>query len=140
MQNATAPAAGHKVVSREQWLKERTRLLAEEKAFMREHDALSQKVRDLPWEKVEKSYVFEGVRGQQTREGVLLVVPERVRRAQAEPPDVEPAPLARGRPWTRPRRSPAGRRLTDQRGAPGVSPGDDLPGGVAGAEPYGRNG
>lgn len=49
----------HRVVSREQWVKERLTLLAEEKAFTRQRDALAAKVRALPWTKVEKSYAFD---------------------------------------------------------------------------------
>ncbi len=50
---------GHRVVSREAWLKERLALLAEEKAFTRQRDALASKVRALPWVKVEKAYAFD---------------------------------------------------------------------------------
>jgi predicted dithiol-disulfide oxidoreductase (DUF899 family) len=53
----------HEVVSQEQWLEARRALLAEEKAFTRERDRLSQKRRALPWVKVAKSYVFRGVEG-----------------------------------------------------------------------------
>ena len=66
MQNTSAPAAGHKVVSHDQWLKERAALLAEEKALMRQRDEMSRRVRELPWEKVDKNYVFEGPSGRQT--------------------------------------------------------------------------
>jgi predicted dithiol-disulfide oxidoreductase (DUF899 family) len=53
----------HEVVSQEQWLEARRALLAEEKAFTRERDRLSQKRRELPWVKVTKNYVFRGVEG-----------------------------------------------------------------------------
>jgi predicted dithiol-disulfide oxidoreductase (DUF899 family) len=53
----------HQVVSQEQWLEARRALLAEEKAFTRERDRLSQKRRALPWVKVAKSYAFRGVEG-----------------------------------------------------------------------------
>ena len=56
----------HEVVSPEQWLEARRALLAEEKAFTRERDRLSQKRRELPWVKVAKGYVFHGVEGPQT--------------------------------------------------------------------------
>ena len=55
----------HPVVSREKWLEARRTLLAEEKAFTRQRDALSQKRRDLPWVKVEKDYVFDGPDGKE---------------------------------------------------------------------------
>src|SRR5689334_18216181 len=66
MATAIAPAnplADHRVVSRDQWLKERIALLAEEKEFTRQRDALAAKVRDLPWVKVEKSYTFDSASG-----------------------------------------------------------------------------
>jgi predicted dithiol-disulfide oxidoreductase (DUF899 family) len=50
----------HEVVSEEQWIEARRALLAEEKAFTRERDRLSQKRRALPWVKVTKPYAFEG--------------------------------------------------------------------------------
>jgi predicted dithiol-disulfide oxidoreductase (DUF899 family) len=56
----------HKVVSPEKWLAARQALLAEEKKFMRLHDRLKQKRRNLPWTKVGKEYVFDGPAGQET--------------------------------------------------------------------------
>src|ERR1700745_1536866 len=56
----------HKVVSREDWLAARRRLLAEEKEFTRLRDKLSQQRRDLPWERADKEYVFEGPEGRET--------------------------------------------------------------------------
>jgi predicted dithiol-disulfide oxidoreductase (DUF899 family) len=56
----------HKVVSHEEWLAARLQLLAEEKEFTRLRDRLSQRRRDLPWERVEKDYVFEGPSGRET--------------------------------------------------------------------------
>jgi predicted dithiol-disulfide oxidoreductase (DUF899 family) len=55
--------AGHRVVSREEWLKERIALLAEEKDLTHRRDALTGKVRDLPWVKVEKTYTFDSPSG-----------------------------------------------------------------------------
>lgn len=52
-----------KVVTREQWLKQRLALLAEEKDFTRRRDALAAKVRALPWVKVEKNYTFDTLDG-----------------------------------------------------------------------------
>jgi len=57
---------GHTVVSREEWIAARTQFLAKEKAFTRLRDELSQARRDLPWERVEKQYVFEGPQGKET--------------------------------------------------------------------------
>lgn len=54
------------VVSHEEWLAKRTAFLAEEKAHMRRGDELARMRRELPWEKVEKTYSFTGVRGKVT--------------------------------------------------------------------------
>jgi predicted dithiol-disulfide oxidoreductase (DUF899 family) len=56
----------HPVVTRDEWLVARTRLLAREKDFTRLRDQLSQERRDLPWELVEKDYTFEGPAGKVT--------------------------------------------------------------------------
>src|SRR5437016_543918 len=56
----------HPVVSHEEWLAARKQLLADEKEFTRLRDRLSQRRRDLPWETVDKEYVFEGPNGRQT--------------------------------------------------------------------------
>ncbi len=56
----------HRVVSRNEWVEARKRLLVEEKAFTRARDRLSQQRRDLPWERVDKEYVFEGAAGKET--------------------------------------------------------------------------
>ena len=55
----------HKIVSHEEWLAARRQLLAEEKEFTRLRDRLSQQRRDLPWEQVDKDYVFEGPGGRE---------------------------------------------------------------------------
>jgi len=56
----------HKVVSHDEWIAARKAYLVEEKAFSKTRDALSQKRRDLPWEKVEKKYLFDGPNGKET--------------------------------------------------------------------------
>lgn len=56
----------HAVVSRESWIEARKRLLAKEKEFTRLRDALSRERRDLPWVRVDKTYVFDGPRGKET--------------------------------------------------------------------------
>jgi predicted dithiol-disulfide oxidoreductase (DUF899 family) len=58
-----AAMAHHKVVSSKEWLEARSRLLVKEKEFTRLRDQLSQERRDLPWQAVEKEYVFEGADG-----------------------------------------------------------------------------
>ena len=50
----------HKTVSREEWLEARRALLAKEKELLRAKDALRRETRELPWVKVDKSYVFDG--------------------------------------------------------------------------------
>jgi predicted dithiol-disulfide oxidoreductase (DUF899 family) len=54
------------VVSGEEWLAARKELLEKEKAFTRLREELSRQRRDLPWEKVEKEYLFEGPGGRET--------------------------------------------------------------------------
>lgn len=56
----------HPVVSREEWLKARTAFLKKEKEFTRQRDDLSRQRRELPWMKVDKTYVFDGPRGKET--------------------------------------------------------------------------
>src|SRR5271154_4052270 len=56
----------HTVVSHEEWLAARRQLLAEEKEFTRLRDRISQRRRDLPWERVAKEYVFEAPGGRET--------------------------------------------------------------------------
>jgi predicted dithiol-disulfide oxidoreductase (DUF899 family) len=56
----------HPVVSHEEWLSARTAFLAREKEFTRLRDALSRQRRELPWERVDKQYVFDGPRGKET--------------------------------------------------------------------------
>jgi predicted dithiol-disulfide oxidoreductase (DUF899 family) len=54
------------VVSPAEWLVARKELLAKEKRFNRERDALSAERRELPWVRVEKQYVFEAPGGRET--------------------------------------------------------------------------
>jgi predicted dithiol-disulfide oxidoreductase (DUF899 family) len=56
----------HEVVSHDQWIEARRRLLAEEKEFMRSGDRLSQRRREIPWEHVEKDYIFQTGAGPRT--------------------------------------------------------------------------
>jgi len=56
----------HKIVSRDEWIAARRALLAKEKELLRATDALRRQTRDLPWVKVDKSYVFEGAGGKET--------------------------------------------------------------------------
>jgi predicted dithiol-disulfide oxidoreductase (DUF899 family) len=54
------------IASGAEWLVARKDLLAREKEFTRQRDALSAARRALPWVKVEKEYVFEGPEGKET--------------------------------------------------------------------------
>jgi predicted dithiol-disulfide oxidoreductase (DUF899 family) len=56
----------HKVVSRDEWLIARKAHLAKEKELTRLHDRLSAERRELPWVKVEKTYLFDGPDGKKT--------------------------------------------------------------------------
>lgn len=55
-----------KVVPPAEWLAARKALLAKEKEFTRLRDELSRERRELPWEKVDKDYVFEGPGGRRS--------------------------------------------------------------------------
>src|SRR5690349_13416353 len=56
----------HKVVSRSEWLEARKALLAREKAMTRQRDELSAARRELPWVKVDKTYVFDTPAGKRS--------------------------------------------------------------------------
>jgi predicted dithiol-disulfide oxidoreductase (DUF899 family) len=58
----------HRVVSHEAWIEERKALLAKEKELTRLRDELSEQRRNLPWEPVTKSYVFQGSHGKKSLE------------------------------------------------------------------------
>jgi len=53
----------HQVISHEAWIEARRKLLAAEKEFTRQRDALTRLRQALPWERVEKPYAFEGPGG-----------------------------------------------------------------------------
>jgi predicted dithiol-disulfide oxidoreductase (DUF899 family) len=56
----------HAVVSGDKWVAARKKLLAREKQFTRLRDKLSAERRKLPWEKIEKDYVFDGSSGKES--------------------------------------------------------------------------
>jgi len=56
----------HQIASKDDWTAARMKFLDKEKAFTRARDELSAARRALPWEKVEKNYVFEGANGSVT--------------------------------------------------------------------------
>jgi predicted dithiol-disulfide oxidoreductase (DUF899 family) len=66
MTTISTPAKEHRVVSREAWLQERLALLNEEKKLTRQQDAIAEKVRELPWVKVDKRYTFDSPSGKKS--------------------------------------------------------------------------
>lgn len=56
----------HPVVSHEQWLAKRKELLRKEKELTHLQDHVAAELRDLPWERVNKNYVFDGPSGKVT--------------------------------------------------------------------------
>ena len=54
------------VVSHDQWLAERKKLLAHEKELTRQYDRVNAERRRLPMVKIEKNYMFEGPGGEQS--------------------------------------------------------------------------
>ena len=56
----------HQVVGHDKWVEARRKHLADEKEFTRLRDRLSRQRRELPWERVDKPYTFEGESGLQT--------------------------------------------------------------------------
>src|SRR6202045_2635977 len=55
-----------RIVPQAEWLEARKELLKKEKECTRMRDELSRQRRELPWEKVEKNYLFEGPKGKET--------------------------------------------------------------------------
>src|SRR6202790_2699046 len=54
------------IVSRDRWLAERKKLLAQEKEFTKHYDRVNAERRRLPMVKIEKDYVFDGPNGKQS--------------------------------------------------------------------------
>ena len=63
MATAASEKLNTKTVSPADWLAARKKLLAKEKEFTRLRDELSRQRREMPWEKVEKQYAFDGPNG-----------------------------------------------------------------------------
>jgi predicted dithiol-disulfide oxidoreductase (DUF899 family) len=63
---AEAHIANHPIVSSERWVSARKTLLAREKELTRLHDQIARERRALPWERVEKDYVFDAPEGRRT--------------------------------------------------------------------------
>lgn len=60
---ATSGTPHPQIVSREEWVAERKKLLADEKEMTKHYDRVNAKRRRLPMVKIEKDYVFEGPKG-----------------------------------------------------------------------------
>jgi predicted dithiol-disulfide oxidoreductase (DUF899 family) len=56
----------HRIVSHEEWIKASQALLAKEKQFTQLREEMARERRALPWEKVDKGYVFEAPEGRVT--------------------------------------------------------------------------
>jgi predicted dithiol-disulfide oxidoreductase (DUF899 family) len=56
----------HTIVSKQEWIAARKELLAREKEFTRLRDELNAQRRSMPWERVEKRYVFQTEAGPKT--------------------------------------------------------------------------
>src|SRR6266568_8425750 len=66
MNAVTTNKMEHSVVPQAQWASARKELLRKEKELTHLRDEVSRQRRALPWEKVEKNYVFDGPSGKQT--------------------------------------------------------------------------
>ena len=55
-----------KIVSRDDWLAERKKLLTHEKEFTKHRDRINAERRRLPMVKIEKDYLFDGPNGRQS--------------------------------------------------------------------------
>ena len=56
----------HAIVSKDEWVEARKRLLAKEKDFTRLREQLSAERRALPWMRIDKEYAFDGPDGRET--------------------------------------------------------------------------
>ena len=56
----------HQVVSKDEWVEARKRLLAKEKEFTRLREQLSAERRALPWVRIDRDYTFDGPNGRET--------------------------------------------------------------------------
>ena len=56
----------HPVVPQDRWVAERKKLLAREKELTRLRDEIARERRALPWERIEKNYVFDTPEGRRS--------------------------------------------------------------------------
>jgi predicted dithiol-disulfide oxidoreductase (DUF899 family) len=68
MSTATADinTVNHAVVSKDRWIAERKALLARERELTHLRDQIARERRALPWERIEKNYVFDATEGPRT--------------------------------------------------------------------------
>src|SRR5262245_25162857 len=66
VENTAISGLNKSVVSREEWLAERQKLLAHEKELTRLRDQIARKRRALPWVRIDKNYVFDAPEGRRT--------------------------------------------------------------------------
>lgn len=66
MNTTEASTVNHPVVSKERWVAERVKLLAREKELTHLRDQIARERRALPWERIEKDYVFDAPEGRRT--------------------------------------------------------------------------
>lgn len=82
----------HPVVAHDAWIEARRALLNKEKEFTRLRDQLSQQRRDLPWERVGKTYVFDGPNGAETLAQLFAGKSQLIVYHFMFPPDGAPCP------------------------------------------------
>jgi predicted dithiol-disulfide oxidoreductase (DUF899 family) len=63
---ATSKTTLPKIASQAEWLAARKELLKKEKEFSKLRDELSRQRREMPWEKLEKAYMFDGPKGKES--------------------------------------------------------------------------
>jgi len=61
-----ASTENHRVVSRDEWVAERKRLLAREKELTRLGDQIARERRTLPWVRIDKTYIFDTAVGRRS--------------------------------------------------------------------------
>ena len=64
--NGEVSTTNHPVLSRDRWVAERKKLLAREKEMTHLRDEIARERRALPWERIEKNYVFDAPEGRRT--------------------------------------------------------------------------
>lgn len=66
IRSAVESIEGHRIVSRDEWLTERRRLLAREKELTHLSDQIAAERQALPWVRVDKGYVFDTLDGKRS--------------------------------------------------------------------------